>query len=125
MNAMQHKAFGLPRPAGRSQLAVVADGSPSGGLTSNSSLLGPSLNLGGSTPSLGPKLATGAPAPVSIDSVTLASGVSTVRSTSSPASLCPLFQLLNSITDILSISRCYFPCICIRLAWTIACFVIF
>lgn len=65
----------LAYKAQRSALIVHASDSSSGGLTSNSSLLGPSINLGG--PSLGPKLNTSSAKPsINLDDVPLESGVS-------------------------------------------------
>lgn len=66
----------LPAPRARRCIAPRAADAPPSGLTSNASLLGPSLSS--SSPSLGPKLSTGGGAPkpaVSLADVPLESGV--------------------------------------------------
>lgn len=67
----QLRAFRTPA----SRTSVITWAQENSGLTSNSSLLGPSLNLGG--PALGPKLATSNAKPeLTLDDVPLESGVS-------------------------------------------------
>ena len=74
MHVLQHRAVSLPKRVGRSQMAVFA-AEQNTGLTSNSSLLGPSsVNLGG--PSLGSGLNSSAKPAVSLANVPLDSTVS-------------------------------------------------
>ena len=73
------------RPSLRAPVAVQASSLDSSGLTSNSSLLGPSAPQAGGGSGLGPKLSTAA-APMALEDVELVSGVSfSLQKSSAPA----------------------------------------